>query len=52
VSVARTHGQFIQTVEEVLQGKTNPIGPAERDKVLRRVSWPARVDDILSRLER
>jgi hypothetical protein len=52
VSVARTHDQFIQTVEAVLQGKNNPIGPAERDKVLRRVSWPARVDDILSRLDR
>ena len=47
VSVARTHTDFIAATEKLLRGKAKTIDAAERAKVLKRVSWSSRVDDIL-----
>jgi glycosyltransferase involved in cell wall biosynthesis len=47
VAVASTHAEFITATENLLQGKTKRIEAAAREKVLKQVSWPARVDDIL-----
>lgn len=47
VSVARTHAEFITATENLVNGKAKRIDAAERGKVLDRVSWTSRVDDIL-----
>lgn len=47
VSVARTHAEFITATENLIKGKAKRIDAAARSEVLNRVSWTARVDDIL-----
>jgi glycosyltransferase involved in cell wall biosynthesis len=47
VSVARTHAEFIAATENLIMGKAKKIDAAQRSEVLNRVSWTARVDDIL-----
>jgi glycosyltransferase involved in cell wall biosynthesis len=51
VSVARTHVDFIAATEKLLHGKTKTVDAAERAKVLKRVSWSSRIDDILDCIE-
>jgi len=51
VSVARTHSEFIAATENLLRSKSNRVDPAERSRVLKRVSWTARVDDIIDCLD-
>jgi hypothetical protein len=51
VSVARTHSDFIAATENLLRGNGKPVDATQRTKVLRQVSWSARVEDILDHLE-
>lgn len=51
VSVATSHDDFIGRTEALLRDKAQKMDTAQREDVLKRVSWTARVDDILRALD-
>ncbi len=51
VSVAHSHSEFIAATEKLLRGQGKRPDPAKRDEVLERVSWSARVGEILRQLD-
>ncbi len=50
VAVARTHSDFIAATENLLLDRTSRIDHGERTKVLQRVSWASRVDEVFKHL--
>jgi len=49
-TIASNHDQFLQGIADVLAGRTRQADASQRQEVLGRVSWEARVRQVLSHL--